>query len=342
MNGSSIEDFELDARGVLRVSNSKCDRERSLLLAGFDPDDIAVRHFGARREAFQSPLAIALGNQFESGLYANNAERLVKAYVEAKRLKADAVVVDLTNDIDRVRKTLGYVTAKGAGDEAPDIIIQGGLTLEAFGAPASVIRPDILVAERGKGGEPLPFYRPGEVKSYESREGYTSEEDIGSSAAQAAVALLALAFLDERYVPATPFVDIVLRRPSGMFPIIHPIPAARDLHRLRIAAKEDHGFVQALLRLHNVKEDSAAFKSEVSRIPTRYEPTCLQRCGFARECRAEARGAGEPGAIDAGAAALLPGNLDLLLKPEQLGDTYEANMLRAALLAIDEALEAEP
>lgn len=331
---SEDQDFTLDARGVLRVSTSTCDRERSLLLAGYDPDDVAVRYFGTRPEAFQSPLALVLGRQFEHGLYRDDAKKLLAAYVDAGRLPKNATVVDLTSDKNRVQRTRQFVEARLRGEKSPDLILQGSVTLEAFGAPQSVIRPDILVAERDR-----PLYRPGEVKSYESRDGYTSEQDIESSAAQAAVALLALSRIDPRYGEGDSYVDIILRRPSSMNPAIHPIPASRDLHRLRIAAAEDHGFVETLARLHACASDDAEFRREVDAMPTLYEPACLQRCGFAHRCRKKARDAGDPRAIDPSAVTLLSGSLDTLLQPESLGDSYEARMLRDAIEAIDEAME---
>jgi len=134
-------------------------------------------------------------------------------------------------------------------------------------------------------------------------------------------------------------VDIILRKPSSLYPIIHPLPAERDIHRLFLEVDNRRDdVIAALARFHEENGVEGSFRDAVEAIPTRYEPSCIVRCGFGRQCRARAKEESDPAAIDGGAISLLGNSLDVLLNPHDLGDSYEERLIKNALDAIDEAI----
>jgi hypothetical protein len=290
----------LDARSIVHAAQSKCARQTALLRRGVKPADVAKEIYRIDAYEGQSRLTMALGNQFERHILMNEADLLRAAYSKQALLQAgDVGVVDMRKGIKLARviaTTQTLIADRLAGRQAPSVILGAALPTAALGLSRNgYVRPDALVAS---GQEPL--YRVSEIKSYESREGLTSATDIESSAAQAAVELAILQHGFPAYRTMSS-VDLVLRKPASQYPIVHTVPAARDLFRIN-ALVERWG---AMAPVSEAQLGKLPMRDEVEALSFSYQPTCLQNCGLAPHCRSQAIASGDPMVLGQRAATLL-------------------------------------
>ncbi|MDP8929591.1 MAG: hypothetical protein M3O70_13720, partial [Actinomycetota bacterium] len=150
----------------------------------------------------QSPFAIARGNQFEAGLFRDEARVLRRSLAEAGVLPNDgARFIDLRLRInggstflsldDAIAETTDLLTRAAAGLEKP--VLAAGPTVripKGVMLPEAVLIIDVLVL--------LPAAQPptrvvvGEVKAYPDRGGHTDVAKLATARAQAGIYLHAL------------------------------------------------------------------------------------------------------------------------------------------------------
>lgn len=319
----------VDARRLLQLSRSSCRRRQVILRSGIDPSVVARSVYRVEPADEQSPTALALGVQFEHRLYQDSASLLRTELVRSASLTAsDTSVVDLQKlrAEDAQRETRRHVEDRLAGRPSPNLILQGVLPTDTFGF-GSWVKPDLLIAS----GD-ARCYRPGEVKSFEDRAGYTDASDIDSAAAQAAVALVILQRLYPEYLQVE-VVDIVLRAPSSLYPRISHVAAMRDIELITRAAQrwaEDP--VKERIDVNSVT------RAAIEALDNDYRPQCLQQCGLSLVCRAKARAERVPSVLGddcARAFAHIPEGLAVLDARDVVASDWDRERVRAANALVD-------
>ncbi len=296
------------ARGLERLArNPACLRLGVLTLAGVSPATVAREAYGKPAKEGQSPFAIGIGNQFESTLFKDGAQRFLDLYRTAGRLgPSETYVVNISELVpgtgqevmsQRMTQTLRLLGFRRSDQsKAPHIIIKPRLTLPLAGI-ARGIEPDVLVAATSDS-----FYRPVEIKSYPDRDGKTSPSDLRSALRQAAVGVLALrhALTDRLNMPAheaadrvPDWGDIVLRKPGSMRGSLRPMSLAGEVDsiaRSLVSAKAD----VAIAIAHLPTDASLADPTVLDAIPNHFRESCKEHCALAKQCKAAAILAGDP------------------------------------------------
>ncbi len=324
MPGSSLKRRNTRLRFEQWAHNPACEANTVSAVLGISMAEVA-RAEGVPPTMGQSPFAIMRGNQFERGLFRDDARRIRDALLETGVLPAGpAPFHDL-----RIRKSGGTLpkldvalretatllrriaeTGTDGDPSLPAIVagaticIPGGIML-----PEAVLVLDVL-AVRYDGERPTLVV--GEVKTYPDRGGHTDGGQLATARAQAGVYVhglqLALAELDlaERIAVSTTGF-LVLSRPG------YNLPSVRAGEDLRYQARRaERGFARlraAAATLAGVAEGNSA-DDAINRVlaaDCAYDEACVSFCDRAAACHARALERGDPAALGADVARFLNG-----------------------------------
>ncbi len=250
----------------------------------------------------QSPFAIARGQQFERGLFREDASRLRQALARVgiapppgladfRLRQAGGPMADL----DTARAgTETLLRTAASGQLVPGIVAGACLGLPGRQPmlPEAMLALDVLVVLPG---EPTTLM-VGEVKTYADRGGYTDWGELATARAQAGVYVHALdefrvasGLEDSLQVADSGF--LVLSRPGSNFPVVRPAEdlryqatrAQRGLERLRDRASELAGAIVA----------GADPIATITAADCSYSPTCVSFCDRSPACFRKALAAGD-------------------------------------------------
>ena len=298
----------IGARGIEKAArNPDCRRLGLLTILGISPATAAAEIYNDSINEGPSTFALASGNKFESGLIANDAERLFNLYRDEDRLAAGENKLVNTSTLlsgtdpeqlqRRVELTLQLIRRKQSGDPgAPNIIVKPRLVISILGQDYN-IEPDAFVATDAD-----LFYRVVEIKSYPDRAGKTSPADLRSARRQSAVGLVAIRQALVRLGVSNPdsivpsIADIVLRKPGSNYPSlsVEQIPGevvsiSRIVDRAAVDIKE----AEQLLERSGI-EATIDNPVGLTAIPNNYGSECREYCALASICKRQAIAKSDP------------------------------------------------
>lgn len=312
-----------DSRGLIRVSkNPECTLQAAMALESVKELDFFQSVTGEKYpgEYGERVAARRRGDKFERNLRQNNAALLRKALAELfPGLDPDTMVVrDFTEEvpgppasmhIQRFHRTRNIFSDLLKGKEVPHLVIEPRFSVPSGGQyPGFMVGPDFMVLDPKR-----RIYRPGEEKSFITRENVAEPGDKDLTRRQAAAQVLGeqavLNALKAGAGDAIPNEAVfVFATPYGLKPapaFIEPIDAA--VHEMRKAlAKMSE--VQTILRGLR-KGTEVPLHLLVDELPSHFQESCLGSCVMASWC--ERRHAGTARVLGDAAADLLGADTDL-------------------------------
>ncbi len=262
--------------------------------------DRAAESIGIQPSFGQSPFAIARGNSFEAGLFADEAARLRTA-LERKdclpsgssgfldlRLRINGGTKLVSVD-DALRATAEWLTSLAAGTPSAATIVAAPMIT----IPRGVILPEALLivdAVTVATAADKTLLTVGEIKVFPDRGGHTDRGHLAGARAQAGLYRLAFAMTvaeagwsDNIEVAGDGF--LVFTWPGSNQPSIRP---NEDL--LSQAARAERGFerleavAQQVVRGEDFSADLPELIERVVAAPTHYGESCLAFCDLAPRC----------------------------------------------------------
>ncbi|MEZ4409445.1 MAG: hypothetical protein R3A52_23690 [Polyangiales bacterium] len=309
------------------ASNPRCDANVRSALHGVSMEAVA-RSVGLDPQVGQSPFALLRGQQFERGLFDDDAARLRRALIERKvlpgnatgfldlRLKAQGGPEASLQSARESFQTFLKSAAKATGEARlglPTLVAGPVLTTPANILGEGLFAIDVLTVYPNPKPAPI-FFRVGEVKVYPDRGGFTDGGELAGARAQAGLyvhvlkgEVTALGLDRELVVLDDGF--LVLARPGSNQPSVR---GGEDLRHQAERARTmfARAAAHALTLADDVIEDEGEAIAAVLAAPTHYGDGCLSFCELADRCRAEAIAKGLPSALGEDLARFL-GPLDL-------------------------------
>jgi hypothetical protein len=268
--------------------------------------DVA-RSVGVQPSFGQSPFAIARGQDFESSLFARDAERFIEELIKVGvlpsgshgfldlrlRMNRGKRIVTLDEAIEVTGELLRNVASDPRGNH-PSVV--AGATVRI---PRGVMLPEanlIIDALVLRTDLDPPELVVGEIKSFPDRGGYTLGAELAAARAQAglyvhALELVAASLGISQALSVSHHGFLVLTRPGSNWPSIR---AGEDLAFQ--AARAARGFdllEEAAVRLPGfIADDDEPLADQLARAVLssehRYSEECLSFCDLAPRCHAEA------------------------------------------------------
>lgn len=311
--------------------------------------DAAARAIGLTPSFGQSPFAIARGNQFETGLFYDDAVRL-RAALERKGClpPGSSGFLDLRLTMNGGRRELRSVDqALRATEEWLARVATDPATSESIVAspmiriPKGVILPEaLLIIDAAtvvlRGGRAT--VQVGEVKVFPDRGGHTDPQQLATARAQAGIYRHAL----ELAVAARGLADVVDIAPDGFLVFTWPgsnSPAVRPSEDLTYQAiRAERGFARleevamSIVRDDDFSADNPTLVQRVLGAETEYGEACLSFCDLAPRCHQRAMDAGDAIVLGADVKRVLGDTtldraIELLNGAEAVGDR-EADLQR--------------
>ncbi len=267
--------------------------------------DAAAQAVGLTPSFGQSPFAIARGNRFEAGLFADNAQRLRESLQRKNCLPQDASgfldlrlkmnggtrVKTVDEALDATDRWLHRIATDQNGSEsivaAPMLRIPKGVIL-----PEALLIVDAAVVIKTDSGRPRVTVA--EIKVFPDRGGHTDAHQLAAARAQAGLyrhALeLAVADLDlADRIEIAPEGVLVFTWPGSNSPSIRAseeltyqvIRATRGFERLEAVAR-------SVVREDDFASDNPALVQRVLEANTEYSEACLSFCDLAPRCHQRA------------------------------------------------------
>ena len=272
--------------------------------------DAAAKAAGLDPSFGQSPFAIARGNQFEAGLFFDDAARLRSA-LERKRCLSDgsAGFLDLRLRMNGGSRIVSVDEALHATEEWLSDIASDPSAADSIVAapmiriPKGVILPEALLiidAVTVVHRNDVALVTVGEVKVFPDRGGHTDPQQLATARAQAGVYRHAL----DLAVSALGLADRITVAPDGFLVFTWPgsnspsIRAGEDLTYQAIRAAR--GFdrleevAQSLVRTDDFRTDEPTLVQRVLDAETDYAESCLSFCDLAPRCHQRALNAADP------------------------------------------------
>lgn len=272
--------------------------------------DAAARAVSIEPSFGQSPFALARGDQFEAGLFRNDAERL-RADLERKGTLPDASsgFLDLRMKINGGKHITSVDHALSETQCWLERIASDPSTAEAIVAapmiriPKGVILPEALLiidAATVTITDDVVLLTVGEIKVFPDRGGHTDPQQLASARAQAGLyqhalelAVKSLDLQDQLQVATNGF--LVFTWPGSNSPVVRSDEdltyqasrAARGFDRLEEVALE-------VVRDEDFSADNPTLVQRVLDAPTDYSETCLGFCDLAPRCHEQALQADDP------------------------------------------------
>ncbi len=273
--------------------------------------DLAAEAEGFRPSFGQSPFAIARGNQFEAGLFYDNAAK-IRAALERKgclplesegfldlRLKMNGGTKVKTVD-EALQLTVEWLTAIATNPAASKSIVAAPMIRIPRGVilPEALLIVDIVTVTATSDG--LAMITVGEVKVFPDRGGYTDANQLASARAQAGVyrhalelAVAALGLEDEIEVADDGF--LVFTWPGSNSPAVRP---GEDLTYQAMRVKRGFDQLEAMatsiVRDDDFRADNPTLIRRVIEANTDYSEVCLTFCDLAPRCHKRAFDADDP------------------------------------------------
>lgn len=305
---------------------------------------LAVRaYYGDEVVDEGSPIALAVGRQFEAALKLSEFGRFRDALHRAGRIDnpESVTIADVDAEApgdtevaraERVRRTRAYLLRTARGDTTvPDVLWHPHVTLPMTGFTVTII-PDYLLLRHTASG-----LRVGEIKAYRDRGAHTAIASLRLARLQAAVEVLAvreaLRSLGVRDIDemVSADVDFMLRaRTSGMFGVLRRRPARihREVERVQRALAD------ATMRLpHHLSTlpvgTTLDSRQGFEALPYDYSEECRGHCALAARCAERAERQGNGAILGDHVASLLGGvvtlhDLDVMLAGRGVPTTPEA------------------
>ena len=265
---------------------------------------VALRE-GAKPTMGQSPFAIARGQAFERSLFRKDGHAMFEALKEAGVVPNAASGLEdfrlrlnggrlhrLDESLDATSQLFRRVAQSTEREKVPWLV--AGATVRVPGGvmlPEAILVLDALVIDWTNSPTRLVV---GEIKTYPDRAGYTDQEELATTRAQAGVYVHGLHLVIEelgveKKLQVAKQGFLVLTRPGFNRPSIR---AGEDLHHQ--AERARRGF--ALLRDAAAGLPKGSGRAGVDEIRTaaiRYSEVCVSFCDRAFVCREQALATGE-------------------------------------------------
>lgn len=296
---------------------------------------------GATNEAAQSPHALRHGIRFEKRALRDEAAAIVDLYQDHGILGADAVVHDLTAPEGvspaHARAAVMQATAlaiadRAAGRPAPDMIVQGAITLRQLGG--ITLMPDVLVAAAGS-----PFYFPADLKSFPDLGGRTDTSALRSGRRQLAVYWLALMQATDAVADIDPHGDLILSAAGSQTPSLCREKLTGEVQTM---GEVLDGVDERADRLRAVLAASGHANVDtpqaLSAARPAWRPSCAEHCSLHRACEYMARAAGDPVTVDERAPAQLGPIGDLRLYEQLIDGDGDGDLEQQAIVDDHRAL----
>lgn len=284
--------------------------------------DKAAEAAGVSASFGQSPFAIARGNRFEAGLFADEAAKLRGAlerkgclpdgssgYLDLRlKLNGGSRVVSVDQALAETRDWLCRIASDAGSAEAivaaPMIKIPKGVIL-----PEALLIIDVVTVTTTVDGRAR--LTVGEIKVFPDRGGHTDPQQLASARAQAGLYLHAfrlaagaLGLVDRIDITSSGF--LVFTWPGSNSPSIRPnedltyqaIRASRGFDRLEEIAS-------GIVRDDDFASDNPTLIQRLLDAPTDYSEACLSFCDLVPRCHATALAADSPLILGGEVARLL-------------------------------------
>ncbi len=283
-------------RGIVRVArNPSCDLQAAMVAERVKEKEFYESVAGTPYpgEYGERPSARRRGTKFEENLHANDAAQLRKVLGPAFDVDPEAMTVrNFADEIPgppdtmralRLSRTRKVFADLAAGRPVPDILIQPQLELTVGPAPThfEYVSPDFLVLDRKAG-----MYRPGEEKSFITREGAADNADKDLVRRQAAVQILALRQEAARRGTedrVADFAVFVFATPFGLAPakpVREPLP--QELHEAQRALEVVRRVRNELAARRGT--DTIALVNLVDELDFNFKEACFSHCILATVC----------------------------------------------------------
>lgn len=316
MKVSESDEIREEARGNTRMrfeqwaKNSTC--EANTLSAVHNVRlDKAAEKIGLDASFGQSPFALARGNIFEAGLFADGAARLRTALERKHVLPADSTgLLDLRLKMNRgtristideaVVETNEWLYSIAIDPSSAESIVAAPM----IKIPKGVILPEALLiidaATVTTTADGRAKVTVGEIKVFPDRGGHSDPQQLASARAQAgiyrhALALTASALGLAENLEIAPDGFLVFTWPGSNSPSIR---AGEDLKYQAIRAERGFRRLEEVARDIVRDDDFAADNPElIKRVldaPTDYSEACLSFCDLAPRCHSRAVEQAEP------------------------------------------------
>lgn len=293
------------------VSNPDCQANVLSAVHGVSMSKVA-ESLGLEPKFGQSPFAISRGQQFEAGLFASSADRLLRELREQGGLPASGPVTFLDT---RIKQNRGPCPTLADAEAAFGAALKGwakGLTEPVLMASATLSLPsgtmlpdgafaiDVLLAHPATKGGRIEL-EVGEIKVYPDRGGYTDPAQLASARAQAGLYVHVLDLylrrlgLDHAFnVRSTGF--LVLSKTGSNEPRVRPNEDFKyQARRAALALVQLGSLATQVKALAALPEPARA--SAVQAAPTCYRERCLSFCELAPHCHRKALADGDPAAL---------------------------------------------
>jgi len=335
--GSTAEVEHRDTRRRFEqwARNPQCEANVVSAVHGIKMKDV-VKLEGFPPTFGQSPFAIARGQAFERGLFADRATKMREALAKANVLPSvEAAFVDFRlrqnggplANLDEARgQTTDLLRTVGSDDPAAQapmvvagatIVVPGGVML-----PEALLVLDVLVCLRTDAGTTL---RVGEVKTYPDRGGYTDSAELATTRAQAGVYVHGLRLvLGELGVTGRVQVSslgfLVLTKPGFNIAKVRP---NEDLEFQARRAERGFARLRAAAALTPPPDKNNPAEA-VQRTAIHYGEACVQFCDRAVSCHRRALESGDPAVLGDDTVRFL-GDISLYRAVELLRGGLPAN-----------------
>jgi hypothetical protein len=290
------------SRGLVRISrNPTCQRQAAMVAAHVKELEFFRQMTGRpfQGEYGERTSARRRGDAFERAAYGNDAAQLKQAL--GPRLGHDPDAMWVRNLADeapgpahemraaRLSRTHKVMRDLAAGGRVPELLVQPQLRVPVrpdVGYFEHVV-PDFMVLDAAVG-----MYLPGELKSFQERDGVADRADLDLPRRQAGVQVAALRALAERVGLGQRVAEravFVFATPYGLRlgpPHLEDIPAECRETRRAIAVLAD---VHARLAALNAVEDTALVNL-VDEFAADFQEVCHGTCILAGDCKAAAAG----------------------------------------------------